>query len=153
MKFPSTTSASSTVYLKAQSRAQLKPVTASQLEGLNSANAWVGWGMLAAVLDHMVDRLRAGARSDLLERAQVTYVKSRMARILWANGLRSVRALAEADAENLVPIMMQAQQSRILKLEGQTADKLKLKLFEKAELIIASAGRRRERPRLISIEE
>ena len=65
----------------------------------------MGWGMLAAVLDHMVDRLRAGARSDLLEMAQVTYVKSRMARILWENGLKSVRALAEAEAMDLVPII------------------------------------------------
>jgi replicative superfamily II helicase len=56
----------------------------------------MGWGMLAAVLDHMVDRLRAGARADLLEMAQVTFVKSRMARVLWENGLKSVRAIAEA---------------------------------------------------------
>jgi replicative superfamily II helicase len=113
----------------------------------------MGWGMLAAVLDHMVDRLRAGARSDLLEMAQVTYVKSRMARILWENGLKSVRALAEADAKDLVPIMMQAQQSRKLKLEGQAAEKLKRKLFEKAEIIISSAGRLWERQQLLSIEE
>jgi hypothetical protein len=42
----------------------------------------MGWGMLAAVLEHMIDRLRARARDDLLEMAQVVFVKSRMARIL-----------------------------------------------------------------------
>lgn len=113
----------------------------------------MGWGMLAAVLGHMLDRLRAGARSDLLEMAQVTYVKSHMARILWENGLKSVRALAEADPRDLVPIMMQAQQSRKLKLQGEAAEKLKLKLFEKAEIIISSANRLWERQQLVSIEE
>ena len=113
----------------------------------------MGWGMLAAVLDHMVDRLRAGARSDLLEMAQVTYVKSRMARILWENGLKSVRALAEAEATDLVPIMMQAQQSRKLKLQGEAAEKLKLKLLEKAEIIVSSANRLWEKQQLVELEE
>jgi DNA polymerase theta len=76
-----------------------------------------------------------------------------MARILWENGLKSVRALAEADPRDLVPIMMQAQQSRKLKLQGEAAEKLKLKLFEKAEIIISSANRLWERQQLVSIEE
>ena len=66
----------------------------------------MGWGMLAVVLEHMRDRLQAGARADLLEMAQVAYVKSRTARILWENGFRSVRALAEADPKDLVPVLM-----------------------------------------------
>jgi DNA polymerase theta len=66
----------------------------------------MGWGMLAVVLDHMRDRLQAGARDDLLEMAQVAFVKSWTARLLWENGFRSVRALAEADAKDIVPILM-----------------------------------------------
>lgn len=66
----------------------------------------MGWGMLAVVLDHMRDRLQAGARDDLLEMAQVTFVKSRTARLLWENGFRSVRALAEADPKDVVPVLM-----------------------------------------------
>lgn len=66
----------------------------------------MGWGMLAVVLDHMRDRLQAGARDDLLEMAQVTFVKSRTARLLWENGFRSVRALAEADPKDIVPVLM-----------------------------------------------
>lgn len=66
----------------------------------------MGWGMLAAVLDHMRDRLEAGARADLLEMAQVAYVKSWTARVLRENGFRSVRALAEADPKDLVPVLM-----------------------------------------------
>lgn len=62
--------------------------------------------MLAVVLDHMRDRLQAGARDDLLEMAQVTFVKSRTARLLWENGFRSVRALAEADPKDIVPVLM-----------------------------------------------
>lgn len=66
----------------------------------------MGWGMLAVVLEHMRDRLHAGARDDLLEMAQVAYVKSWTARLLWENGFRSVRALAQADPKELVPVLM-----------------------------------------------
>lgn len=66
----------------------------------------MGWGMLAAVLDHMRDRLQAGARDDLLEMAKVTFVKSWTARMLWENGFKNVRALAEADPKDLIPILM-----------------------------------------------
>ena len=64
------------------------------------------WGMLAAVLDHMRDRLEAGARADLLEMTQVIYVKSWTARLLRDNGFRNVRALAEAEPKDLVPVLM-----------------------------------------------
>lgn len=64
------------------------------------------WGMLAAVLDHMRDRLEAGARADLLEMAQVTFVKSWTARLLRDNGFRNLRALAAAEPKDLVPVLM-----------------------------------------------
>jgi DNA polymerase theta len=66
----------------------------------------MGWGMLAAVLDHMRDRLEAGARADLLEMAQVTYVKGWTARLLRDNGFRNLRALAEANPKDVVPVLM-----------------------------------------------
>jgi len=66
----------------------------------------MNWGMLAAVLDHMRDRLEAGARADLLEMAQVTFVKSWTARLLRDNGFRNLHALAEADPKDLVPVLM-----------------------------------------------
>lgn len=66
----------------------------------------MNWGMLAAVLDHMRDRLEAGARADLLEMAQVTFVKSWTARLLRDNGFPNLRALAEAQPKDLVPILM-----------------------------------------------
>jgi len=66
----------------------------------------MGWGMMAAVLDHMLDRLKAGARADLLEMCQVAFVKSRMARMFWEHGFRSVRAIAEAEKGDLVPILL-----------------------------------------------
>lgn len=110
------------------------------------------WGMLAAVLEHMVDRLRAGARADLLEMAQVTHVKSRMARILWENGFKSVRSLAEAVPKDLVPIMMLAQ-SRSLRIQGEERERLMLALMGKAEIIVGSANRLWERQQVIEIEE
>ena len=64
------------------------------------------WGMLAAVLDHMRDRLEAGARADLLEMTQVTFVKSWTARLLRENGFRNLRALATANPKDLVPVLM-----------------------------------------------
>lgn len=112
----------------------------------------MGWGMLAAVLEHMVDRLRAGARADLLEMAQVTHVKSRMARILWENGFKSVRALAEAEPKDLVPVMMLAQSSK-LRTQGEARDRLISALREKAEVIIGSANRLWQRQQLAEIEE
>ena len=63
------------------------------------------WGMLAAVLDHMRDRLEAGARADLLEMAQVTFVMGWTARLLRVNGFRNLKALAEADAKDIVPVL------------------------------------------------
>ena len=67
----------------------------------------MGWGMLHVVLGHMRDRLAAGARADLLELAQIPFVKSRTARVLWENGLRSLRSIAEVEARDLVPILVQ----------------------------------------------
>jgi len=110
------------------------------------------WGMLGAVLEHMLDRLRAGARADLLEMAEVSFVKSRMARMFWENGFKSVRALSEAEPRNLVPIMMQAQ-ARKLRLEGEAAEKLNAKLMAKAEIIVKSASRLWERQQMVQWEE
>ncbi|EXJ70547.1 DNA polymerase theta subunit [Cladophialophora psammophila CBS 110553] len=110
------------------------------------------WGMLAAVLEHMLDRLRAGARADLLEMAQIAFVKSRMARVLWENGFKSVRALSEADPQALVPIMMQAQ-ARKWKLQGEAATKFEATLLSKAEIIVSSANRLWEKQQMVQWEE
>ncbi|KAL4779295.1 hypothetical protein BJX76DRAFT_93935 [Aspergillus varians] len=74
----------------------------------------MGWGMLAAVLDHMRDRLEAGARADLLEMAQVTYVKGWTARLLRDNGFRNLRALAEAEPKDIVPVLQMVRGSQII---------------------------------------
>ena len=66
----------------------------------------MGWGMLKAALEHMVDRLRAGARADLLELAQIPFVKSRTARVFWDNGLKGLRSVGEADPKEIVPILL-----------------------------------------------
>lgn len=112
----------------------------------------MGWGMLGAVLEHMLDRLRAGARADLLEMAQVAFVKSRMARIFWDSGLKSVRALGEADPSTLVPIMMQAHAWKT-KLQGEAAERFKNKLLAKAEVIVGSANRIHEKQMMLEWEE
>ena len=66
----------------------------------------MGWGMLKAALEHMVDRLKAGARADLLELAKIPFVKSRTARVFWENGFKGLRTVAEAEAKDLVPILL-----------------------------------------------
>ena len=112
----------------------------------------MGWDMLAAVLEHTVDRLRAGARSDLLEMAQITYIKSRMARMMWVNGFRSVQALAEANPQDLIPIMLMAKGAKA-RQHGDTLVQLKQRLLEKAEIIVQSASRIWERKQLAEIDE
>ncbi|KAL8777786.1 MAG: hypothetical protein Q9213_007710 [Squamulea squamosa] len=66
----------------------------------------MGWGMLKSVLEHMSDRLKAGARADLLDLARIPFVKSRTARVFWENGMRSLRTVAEAEAKDLVPLLL-----------------------------------------------
>ncbi|KAF3762423.1 hypothetical protein M406DRAFT_92805 [Cryphonectria parasitica EP155] len=100
----------------------------------------MGWGVMAAALDHFSDRLKAGARSDLLELARITFVKSRTARVFWDNGLRSVAAVANADPQELVPILMQAQPNK-LRLEAKDEEKYKEKLLNKANVIANSANK------------
>ncbi|OJD11744.1 hypothetical protein AJ78_07542 [Emergomyces pasteurianus Ep9510] len=98
----------------------------------------MGWDMLAVVLDHMRDRLQAGARADLLEMAQVAYVKSRTARLLWENGFKTLRALAEADPKDLVPVLMMAQPRTT---NSQESQRVSTKLLAKAEIIVGSANK------------
>jgi DNA polymerase theta len=65
--------------------------------------------MLSALL--FCDFRPSGARADLLDLAQIAFVKSRTARVFWENGLRSVRAVAEAEPKDLIPILMQVSAS------------------------------------------
>ena len=66
----------------------------------------MGWGMLKAALEHMSDRLKAGARADLLELAQIPFVKSRTARVFWENGFRDLRTVAEAETKDVLPVLL-----------------------------------------------
>ena len=66
----------------------------------------MGWGMLKAALEHMSDRLQAGARADLLELAKIPFVKSRTARVFWENGYKGLRSVSEADPNDLVPTLL-----------------------------------------------
>ena len=66
----------------------------------------MGWGMLKAALEHMSDRLKAGAQADLLELAKVPFVKSRTARVFWENGYKGLRSVSEADPKDLVPVLL-----------------------------------------------
>jgi replicative superfamily II helicase len=111
------------------------------------------FSLLGAVLEHMLDRLRAGARADLLEMAQVTFVKSRMARLFWENGFKSVRMLAEARVEDLVPVMMLAQKRWKVKHDQEATAKLQEKVKAKAEVIVNSASRIWERMMLVELDE
>ncbi|KAK2004631.1 DEAD/DEAH box helicase [Colletotrichum falcatum] len=100
----------------------------------------MGWGVMAAALDHFSDRLRAGAKSDLLALAQITFVKSRTARVFWENGFRSVASIANADPSELLPVLMQAQPSK-LRIKGKESEKYEEKLMAKARVISDSASR------------
>ncbi|KAK1636704.1 DEAD/DEAH box helicase [Colletotrichum phormii] len=98
------------------------------------------WGVMSAALDHFSDRLRAGAKADLLALARITFVKSRTARVFWENGFRSIAAVANADPNELLPILMQAQPSK-LRIKEQESIKYEEKLMAKARVISDSANR------------
>ena len=66
----------------------------------------MGWGMLKAALEHMSDRLKAGARADLLELAKIPFVKSRTARVFWENGYKGLRSVSEADPKDVIPVLL-----------------------------------------------
>ncbi|KAM7219136.1 DNA polymerase theta [Rhypophila decipiens] len=100
----------------------------------------MGWGAMAAALDHFSDRLKAGARSDLMALAKITFVKSRTARIFWDNGFKTVAAVANAEPQELLPILMQAQPNKV-RLEARDEQKYKDKLLAKAKVICDSANR------------
>lgn len=64
---------------------------------------------MAAILDHFSDRLKAGAKSDLLALSKITFIKSRTARVFYENGFKSVAAIANADPKELVPVLKQVR--------------------------------------------
>ena len=107
--------------------------------------------MLRAVLEHMSDRLKAGARADLLELAKMPFVKSRTARVFWENGFKGLRSVAEVDAKDLVPVLLLAQPKKLRLDDGEEA-KYHQKLLLKAEIIVASANRLWERQQQVDVE-
>ncbi|KAF4123558.1 DNA polymerase theta [Geosmithia morbida] len=130
----------------------------------------MGWGVLAAALDHFSDRLLAGARTDLLELAKIPFIKSRTAyvtrshlhayqnyvpvknaeliyiyelvgsRVFWESGFRSAGTIASVDPKELVPVLMQAQPNKI-RLKEKDVAKYEEKLLAKATIISASANK------------
>ncbi|KAI9166973.1 Helicase POLQ-like protein [Paramyrothecium foliicola] len=100
----------------------------------------MGWGVMSAALDHFSERLMAGARADLLCLTKIPFIKSRTARVFWENGFRTVASLANASAQELLPILMQAQPNK-LRLKSKDDEKLEEKLLAKADVILASANR------------
>ncbi|TVY20266.1 Helicase and polymerase-containing protein TEBICHI [Lachnellula arida] len=112
----------------------------------------MGWGALAAVLDHYSDRLRAGAKSDLLALAEITYIKSRTARVFWENGYRTVAAVATADPKDLLPVFLMAQ-PRKPNRHPDEEDKYIEKLRGKVAMISISANKLWERQMQQELDE
>ena len=99
----------------------------------------------------MVDRLKAGAKADLLDLAKIPFVKSRTARVFWENGYKGLRAVAEAEAKDLLPILLLAQPKKS-RLDGEGEAKYYQKLLLKAEVIVGAANRLWERQQQVEIE-
>ncbi|KAI0537609.1 P-loop containing nucleoside triphosphate hydrolase protein [Xylaria digitata] len=100
----------------------------------------MGWGAMAAILDHFSDRLKAGAKADLLALAKITFIKSRTARVFYDNGFKTVASLANASPKELIPILMQAQPTK-LRVKSKDEQKYEEKLLAKAQIIADSANR------------
>ena len=88
----------------------------------------------------MVDRLKAGAKADLLDLARIPFVKSRTARVFWENGYKGLRTVAEAGARDLVPVLLLAQPKKS-RLDAEGEAKYLQKLLLKAEIIVGAANR------------
>lgn len=111
----------------------------------------MGWGMLKAALEHMVDRLKAGAKAELLELARIPFVKSRTARVFWENGYKGLRSVAEAEAKDLLPVLLLAQPKKS-RLDADEEAKYHQKLLLKAEIVVGAANRLWERQQQVEIE-
>ncbi len=61
-------------------------------------------------------------------------------RVFWDNGFQTVAAIANADPQELVPILMQAQPNKV-RVEGKSEEKYIEKLLGKARAIAESANR------------
>ena len=107
--------------------------------------------MLRSVLEHMCDRLKAGAKADLLDLAKIPFVKSRTARVFWENGFKSIRAVAAAESKDVVPILLLAQPKKS-KINGDEEAKYHEKLKLKADIIIGAANRLWEREQQLDLE-
>lgn len=99
----------------------------------------MSWGMLGAVLEHMADRLRAGARTELLELARIPFVKSKTARCLWENGYRNLRAVAQADPGAIAQVLLLAQPEK--RRVPEEEERCLMKLKARAEIIVQKAER------------
>lgn len=47
-----------------------------------------------------------GAKADILALAEITFIKSRTARVFWDNGYKSVGAIATADPKDLLSVFL-----------------------------------------------
>ena len=110
----------------------------------------MGWGMLGAVLEHMADRLRAGARADLLELARIPFVKSKTARCLWENGYRNLRAVAQADPGAIAKVLLLAQPKK--RRDADEEDRCLKKLNARAAIIVQKAERMWDNDLTVDVE-
>ena len=76
-----------------------------------------------------------------------------MARMLWESGFKSVRGLAAANPEDLVPILLQAQPWKANSLDVEVVEKFKAKIFERANIIVSAASKIWERQLVIDLDE
>ncbi|KAI9892311.1 MAG: hypothetical protein M1814_001510 [Vezdaea aestivalis] len=100
----------------------------------------MGWPMLQAVLEHMSHRLITGSKADLFDLCQIAYVKSMTARIFWEHGFKTVRHVANADPQDVMPLLLQAQ-PRKMKLKPGDDERRLMKLEAKAEIVVSDANR------------
>jgi DNA polymerase theta len=75
--------------------------------------------------------------------------------MLRENGFRNLRDLAEAEAKDLVPVLMMANPRKAQKshLHPTEAERYRKKLLAKAEIIVASANKIWEREMQVDVDE
>lgn len=85
---------------------------------------------------HCVIDDQTGAKADLLALAQIQFIKSRTARVFWENGLKTVGAVAAADVQDILPILVLVSHHTVVnfgKLKDTKAQPKKLKIDDEQE--------------------
>ncbi|TGZ83491.1 P-loop containing nucleoside triphosphate hydrolase protein [Ascodesmis nigricans] len=112
----------------------------------------MGWTGLAVLLEHYAERLNLGVRDELVQLAKLPFVKSVTARAMWEHGLKGVGDVAAASVERVAEVLMAVVPKR-RGVGEREVERVRERCREKAEVVVAAAGRLWEAECLVELDE